>query len=237
MKDERKPIKIRATVYEVLKRKAEREGKTISDVLEEILSGNETTGTIGDEEEKYCVFCGQPSRHSYICQQCYYDPNVVRPAVMGALYADFRIRLLKSTGTNLSLDDFAALIDEETAKAHYVTDEEWQEWQEWLEWRREHERDPLLRETEEWKRWVRQHPISKLRHLGALLFVRDREGRSGLQSVGEIVKGTFPAAYALQQREVSGNANDANRGRVGDAIGHDSSNVGSVEHGRVDEKD
>jgi len=209
MKDERKPIKIRSSVYEVLKAHAEREGKTISDIIEDLLSGTGVSVHMNSDEEKYCVFCNNPSGFSYICPQCYYDPDVVRPQVMGALYVDYRLRILRATGTNLSLEDFAALIDEETAKAHYITDAEWQEWQEWLEWRKRHKEDPLLRETSEWKEWVKKHPISRIRHIGALLFVKDREGRGGLQSIGEITRGTFPVAHAIQVSEVSSSADDA----------------------------
>jgi hypothetical protein len=226
MPDIRKPIKIDPKVYERIKAKAEREGKTISEVIAYLLSQVPDFDVASIDEEKECVFCGQPSGKHFICEECYYDPDVIRPAIMGALFTEFRMRVLETTGNNITLDDFAALMDYETAKAHYVTDGEWREWQEWLEWRKRHKEDPLARATIEWREWVRAHPISKLRHLGALMFVKDREGRSGLQSVGEIIRSTFPIAYAAKEQGSGENANDADREGVGDAERHDSSNVG-----------
>jgi hypothetical protein len=227
MPDTRKPIKIDPKVYERIKAKAEKEGKTISEVIAYLLSQVPDFDEASIDEEKSCVFCGQPSGKHFICEECYYDPDVIRPAIMGALFTEFRMRVLETTGNNLTFDDFAALMDYETAKAHYVTDEEWQEWQEWLEWRKRHKEDPLARETIEWKEWVRKHPISRLRHLGALLFVKDREGRGALQPVGEIVRSTFPIAYAAMPRESDGNADDADSERVGNVGGHHSSNTGN----------
>jgi len=181
-------------LYEKLQRKAEREGKTVAQVLRELLSQAQD---LFEPEEKanYCLLCGRPSGTHKICDECFYAPEVIRPQVMGALFVEYRLRVLETTGNNLSFDDFIALMDEQTAKSHGITDEEWTEWTEWLEWREKHRQDPLLRYTPEWKQWVLKHPIKFHRHLGTMLGVKKREGRSDLQSVGEIFEQVFPLAF------------------------------------------
>jgi len=232
----RRPMQVPEEIWERIKRKAEREGKTMVQVLAELLDMMPDTDITSIDEEKECIFCGQPAGKHFICEKCYYDPDVIRPAIMGTLFTEFRMRVLETTGNDLTLDDFAALMDYETAKAHYVTDEEWKEWQEWIEWRKRHKEDPLARASIEWREWVRAHPISRLRHLGALLFVKDREGRSGLQSVGEIIRSAFPIAYGAKEQGSGENANDADSKGMGDAERHDSSNVGHLAVRGTEEK-
>ncbi len=221
-----KQVVVPASLWEKLRKKAEREGKSIAHVVRELL-GELPEDAIIEEQTKLCVFCGQETQRGYICDDCFYDPEVIRPQIMGVWFTEYRLRMLQTTGNNLSLDDFAALFDYETAKSHYVTDEEWQEWQEWLEWRERHKKDPLARETVEWKRWVVQHPISKLRHLGAMFAVKVREGRGELESLAEILKKVSPAAFAIEGRRGEENANLSDRERMGDDSGSIGDSVGT----------
>jgi len=99
------------------------------------------------------------------------------------------------------LDDFAALMDEETAKAHYITDEEWEEWREWLKWREIMREDPLARYSIKWRQWVAAHPILRERHLGNLFAVETTRGRGQLTSIGEILRQVSPSAFKVGGQE------------------------------------
>jgi len=191
-----KTLKIPRELYEQLQQIASERKQTVAEIAREILSGNiELPPT--DSNEKECLFCGRPAGQHLLCDECFYDPDVIRPAVMGALFAEYRLRLLRTTGTNLSLDDFIALMDEETAKAHYVTDEEWQEWIEWLEWRRKMQEDPLARYSIKWRQWVAEHPIIRERHLGNLFAVERQRGRGQLTRLSDILQQVSPSAFKV----------------------------------------
>jgi hypothetical protein len=194
--DKRKPVKIPPDVYERIRRKAEREGRTIGEVLRDLTDQlEEELSRPSQPTVQPCILCGRLTAKGKICDDCFYDPEIVRPQVMGVLFMDFYLRTLENTGNPLNFDDFIAIMDEETAKAHKIHPAEWQEWQEWLEWRRRHKEDPTLRYSTEWKKWVVEHPTRYTRHAGRMLFALKRRGRGGLQPISEILRQTFPHAF------------------------------------------
>ena len=195
-----KMIKVPKGLHERLKELAEREKRPISDILSQLLSSNIEIPQSNDDQRE-CLFCGKPCGTYMLCDNCYYDPDVIRPQIMGVLFTEYRLRLLRTTGTSLSLDDFAALMDEETAKAHYITDEEWEEWQEWLKWREIMREDPLARYSIKWRQWVAAHPILRERHLGNLFAVETTRGRGQLTSIGEILRQVSPSAFKVGGQE------------------------------------
>lgn len=197
MEERWKRVPIPAELWERLKTIAEKAGIPVSRLLREWLSEN-LPKVAAYEEVQICVFCGKPSDEYQICRDCYYDPEIVRPQIMAVLYLDFALRILQSTGHALGFDDFIAVMDEETAKAHKVHEKEWAEWLEWLEWRKRHKEDPTAKDSIEWRKWVREHPVHKSRHAGRLLFTLKWQGRSDLQAVGEILQQTFPNAFKGQ---------------------------------------
>jgi len=192
-----KHIRVPQHLYERLKRRSELEGKSIGEVLSDLLNASGAFETSKkDEEGGLCVLCGRTTRRGKICDECFYSPDIIRPQVMGVLFLDFHLRVLHSTGSSLNFEDFIALMDEETAKAHGITDKEWREWCEWLEWRKRHKEDPTLRHSKEWKVWVIKHPTRYERHAGHLLFKEKIKKSRELLPIGEILRQTFPQAFA-----------------------------------------
>ena len=204
-----KSIRIPKELYERIQQIANESKRSVADIVREVLSCNIEISSNTDEQRE-CLFCGKPCGTHLLCDDCYYDPSVIRPQIMGVLFTEYRLRLLRTTGNSLSLDDFIALMDEETAKAHYVTDEEWQEWLEWLEWREKMREDPLARYSLKWRQWVTAHPILRERHLGNLFAVERTRGKGQLTSIGEILRQVSPSAFKVGGQECqSGQQSDS----------------------------
>lgn len=151
----RKPIQVPEDVWEKLKAKAEAEKRSIADVVADLLKlMPEEADAIG--ETSTCVYCGNPSPIGRrICDDCFFDPFVVRPQVFVALYYHFAMTIAPDANLKGTFDEFVAWLSEKIAKDFYgVKDDEWEVWQKWLEWRRAFLNNEATTQDPDWRRFV-----------------------------------------------------------------------------------
>jgi len=169
MKDGRKPIKIAPDLYERIKAKAEREGRTISDVLRDIVDQIPDFDQTTTPQERQCVFCGRPSGGHRICDECFYDEKVVRPQVIGAIYHHWAFEIARSIGITPTWEHFEQWLSKEIAMDFYgLTEDEWNYYEEWKKWKEAFRNGTATKEDTRYRHFIRRG--------FALGFVGDRAG-------------------------------------------------------------
>jgi len=169
MADERKPIKIAADLYERIKAKAEREGRTISEVLRELVNQIPDFDQVTTPQERQCVFCGRPSGTHRICDECFYDPEIVRPQVIGAIYHHYATTIVPDQPQMQNWVAFEKWLTKEIAIDFYgLSEEEWEYYEEWRKWKEAFRNGKATKEDDRWRHFVRRGI--------ALGFVGDRAG-------------------------------------------------------------
>ncbi len=141
--------------WEALKKMAEKEGRPMAQILSDIIFS-----ALPEEERppdtNECVFCGAPTATGRrICDDCYFDPDIIRPQVFGPIYYHFSQAIAPDAHMKGTFDEFIQWLSEKIAKDFYgVTDAEWEVWQEWLKWRQAFNEGRTTKDDPEWRRFV-----------------------------------------------------------------------------------
>jgi len=105
-------------------------------------------------EPRVCVKCGKTTSWERLCDDCFYNPRLIRPAKIAAIYLAHVIDAATSNKRLWTFDEFAGKLTERVAKHLYgVRDDEWQVWREWLQWRQRFMAGEVTRETKAWRQW------------------------------------------------------------------------------------
>lgn len=150
----RKSMKVPQELWERLRRKAEREGRTMSDVLRSLLE------QLAEEEEsaqtipKTCVFCGRETGAGRICEECFYDPEIVRPQIVGAVYYVWALNLREiDPKLPRDFDTFVRSLNKDAAEVYGLTEDEWVIFTEWYEFRKKFKRQEITIDDPEWRKF------------------------------------------------------------------------------------
>ena len=157
MREPTKPTRIPASIWERIRAKAEREGRSFAEVLRDILSQIPDLEETTTPQERQCIFCGRPSGSHRICDECFYDPSVVRPQVIGAIYYHYATVIADQAGLKKDWKHFEAWLNKQIAIDYYgITEEEWQYYEEWKQWKRRFENGTATKESDGWRHFVRR---------------------------------------------------------------------------------
>ena len=169
MERRHKPMKVPTDLWERIKAKAEREGRTMADVLRDLIAQIPDFDKVTTPQERQCVFCGRPSGTHRICDECFYDPEIVRPQVIGAIYHHWAFEIAQSVGITPTWEHFEQWLSKEIAMDFYgLTEEEWNYYEEWKKWKEAFRNGKATKEDDSWRHFVRRGI--------ALGFVGDRAG-------------------------------------------------------------
>jgi len=142
--------RIPAHLMERIRAKAEREGKTVSEVLSELL--NQLPEELFEQSTKtpdyprHCTLCGRPwDGPGRICEQCYYDPNVVYPQRVGLIFNEEMAEELPQLPSDpieaaeviaKKWEAFLSRLEKEGDPKGRLSDEEMEIFRQWMRWRR-----------------------------------------------------------------------------------------------------
>jgi hypothetical protein len=169
MREPTKPTRIPESIWERIRAKAEREGRSFAEVLRDILSQIPDLEETTTPQERQCIFCGRPSGSHRICDECFYDPSVVRPQVIGAIFYHYGMAVARDLQIKPTWEAFEQWLTKDIAIDFYgLTEDEWNYYEEWKKWRREFSNGTATKEDDRWRHFVRRGL--------ALGFVGDRAG-------------------------------------------------------------
>jgi len=147
-----KVVRIPETLAERLAARAKEEQRTIPEVLSDLIDLLPKSDDAATPKE--CVFCGQPTTVGRICDECFYDPEIVRPQKFGAFYYHFKMAIVPDTPMKGTFDEFIAWLSKEIATTFYgATEQEWEVWQEWLKWRKAFSNGEANINDPDWRRF------------------------------------------------------------------------------------
>lgn len=150
-------MKVPTELWEKIRRKAEQEGRTMIEVLQSLLEQSPELKTIETPAERNCIFCGRPSTRGRICNECYYDPNIVRPQLIGAIFYHYCMVIVPDLHEAHNWRDFQRWFTREIAKDIYgVTDEEWDYYVEWRRWKEMIDNGTTTKEDPRWREFARK---------------------------------------------------------------------------------
>jgi len=154
-----KAVKLPEWLYQQLKQKAEIEGRTLSEVIESLLKQVPpdlfTPQPPPEEPEHRCLFCERPVEAGRrICNDCFYDPNIIRPQRFGAFYYHYAMKVAPKEGLLTTFDGFIVWLTKKRAKQLYgVTEKEWKVWKEWVKWRKAFREGKTNKDDLDWRQW------------------------------------------------------------------------------------
>jgi len=145
-------IRVSWDLYHTIRQIARSEGKQQLEVLEDLVMAGLKAKKMGETVE--CIYCGKKSAYTRICDECFYNPKVIRPTKFAAIYLHYALLVAPRQGLTGEFTEFIEKLNENIAKSYYkVTDEEWQVWQEWLDWRRRFRLGEASIDNPEWRNW------------------------------------------------------------------------------------
>lgn len=149
-----RPMQVPENVWAELKRRAAAEGKPMSQILSELIE-QAPSPVSSDELSRECVFCGvEVPLGRRICDKCFYDPDIVRPQVMGALYYIWALQMHDlDPAIPTDFESFVRSAVREWAMEYRVSDEEWNTWTEWIIWRRKLKQGMASIDDPEWRKF------------------------------------------------------------------------------------
>jgi hypothetical protein len=169
MERRRKPVQLPADLWERIKRKAEREGRKMADVLRDLIGQIPDFDQPTTPQERTCIFCGRPSGSRRICDECFYDPSVVRPQVIGAIFYHYGMAVARDLGIKPTWEAFEQWLTKDIAIDFYgLTEDEWNYYEEWRKWKEAFRNGTTTKEDDRWRHYCRRGI--------ALGFVGDRAG-------------------------------------------------------------
>lgn len=136
MPTKKKPMQVPEEVWERLKRQAAKEGRTMTDIVTELVMNSESE-TDQLSEPRVCIFCNRKiSSWRRVCDQCYYDPDVIRPQKVGLIYYHYCLAVVPEFKEAHEWREFEKWLTREIAIEFYgLTEDEWECYQQWRQWK------------------------------------------------------------------------------------------------------
>lgn len=150
----RKMVQVQPEVWTFLRERALTTGLSISDVIKDLISSQTVKEDVSKKPaSRHCHLCGAMTE-KFFCDDCYYDPTIVVPALFGFQFVMLNCERLKSGETPLTFDEFTRTWTFDMAIMSGVTEEEWEVWQQWLHWRQRHKQGEDIKNDAAFRAWV-----------------------------------------------------------------------------------